>query len=239
MYIEYILISNIIIHILIIYSIALIIGIKINKLLLMISSILDSIYMILYIYFPYYLENIKYFIGIILSLIPFINKDKGNIFRGTILYYLLNISLGGEAYLLFKILKLEYYHIIILSLILFISIYFYKSIYKYNIKTNHLFYDVIIKDKKNTIKLKCYLDTGNIIVSDDLLSIIFLDKKYKIGTYKGKVLSKSVGGNNYIDIYCVDEIYIKINKKYIKRDAYLAFSELKYDGIFGIGLLGG
>lgn len=234
MYIESILLLNIFIHIITSISTSFITSIRISKLRLSITSILDSFYMVIYVYYPEYTLYIKYILGSILSLILF----KGSI-RGIIIYNSMNILGGGGAYILYLSSHLNIISLVLMFVVLYIFIFFYNSINKASINFKELFYKVSIEYKKQRIELNCYLDTGDFLKSDDLINVIFVNKKYKIGEYKKNNKSRSINVCNDVELYTVDKVYIFINNKWKKRDCYISYIDIPYDGIFGLDFLGG
>ena len=119
MYIESILLLNIFIHIITSISTSFITSIRISKLRLSITSILDSFYMVIYVYYPEYTLYIKYILGSILSLILF----KGSI-RGIIIYNSMNILGGGGAYILYLSSHLNIISLVLMFVVLYIFIFF-------------------------------------------------------------------------------------------------------------------
>ncbi len=239
MYIEVIIIVNIYIHLIIGCCTYLLLNIRINKLLLFISSLIDLIYMVIYIYFPEYTLYIKYPFGIILSLVLCIKSGILNIIRGVVIYNGLNILLGGKAFILYSVSYLNNFVLFLLVSLSFFSVYIYKSTYKVNLNINELFYKLEIIYENKKIELMCYLDTGDFLVSDDLVNVIFINRKYEMGRFIKTQFSKSIGVINKIDLYMVDKIYLYINNKKYQKMAYISYIDLSYDGIFGIGFLGG
>ncbi|MGM9972006.1 MAG: sigma-E processing peptidase SpoIIGA [Anaeroplasmataceae bacterium] len=239
MYIEIIVLINIIIHIITSYSVAFIINTKIKKLNIAISTILDSIYMVIYVLFPEYTLYIKYLFGSVLAIITFSGAGIKAIIRSVILYNAINFLAGGKAFLLYEIGYLNNVTLISIFVVLFIGIYFYKMQYKVTINIDQLFYKLEIINDNKRLLLDCYLDTGDFLVCDDLVNIIFINKKYEMGRYIKKQYSKSVGVVSEISLYMVDKIYLYINNKKYKKIAYIAYMDLPYDGIFGISFLGG
>ena len=84
-----------------------------------------------------------------------------------------------------------------------------------------------------------YYDTGNMVVVDTRIPVVFLKNKYKIGRYYKSINITTVNLNSNIDIYIVDSFRIKIDDKYVKKSVYVAYADIRYDAIFGHNILGG
>lgn len=237
-YIEIIILINLLIHNLFIAITNYILSSKNRIFPILLSNFVDIVYIILYIYFPYKFDNYQYVFVLIISIIPFIKKRLYITLLGSIIYLLLNFTLGGTSKIIYYILE-SFYSVILALITIYISfliIAIYKKI-KFNIK--NLNYDIIIKDKNKELFLNGYIDTGNILTSDDNIPIVFLDKSIKIGTFKKKIKINTVSICKYIDIYSIESFKIKINNKYIVKDVYIAFTNLHTSCMFGINLLGG
>jgi hypothetical protein len=152
---------------------------------------------------------------------------------------MLNFTLGGITEILYK--YIENVSSIIISLILIFMITIFLYIYKKQ-KVNYevLIYDVILKFNKKIVKLKGFCDTGNFLICDDLIPVVFVNNIYRMGKFIKKINVNTINSNKLIDIYVIESFKIKINKKYITKDVYIAFVDTgKNDVIFGIDILGG
>lgn len=237
-YIEIIVLINVVIH----YSLAIVAGyisgIKINKVCLFISIILDIIFVLLYIYIPYDFEPYKYLFILLISLMPSINKGIIRCLFYTLIYLMINFSLGGITEIIYKIINNPLSIIISLLLIMIITlfIYVYK---KQKVNYDSLMYDVIIKFNKKSVKLKGFCDTGNFLRSDDLIPIVFVNEKYKVGKSFKSINVNTINDLKVMDTYIIDDFKIKIKNKYISKDVYIVYVDIKYDAMFGIDILGG
>ncbi len=238
-YIEKILIFNCLIHLIITYNTMLFTKVKIKKTNLILSIILDMVYMIIYIYNPLINNIYKVMFIILIAYITFISNSFISIIKSLFIYYCLNFLIGGVSVILYISSNIDYYVIILLVIILLVFSYIYIYFSKANINIDSLTYDILIVDNNNKYYLKAYLDTGNFLQGDDFKDIVFISDKYKFGKFRQTLESKSIGVVNNINIYEVKNFYILINNKYVKKEVYVSFSKLHYDAMFGVLLLGG
>jgi hypothetical protein len=121
-------------------------------------------------------------------------------------------------------------------MIITLFIYVYK---KQKVNYDSLMYDVIIKFNKKSVKLKGFCDTGNFLRSDDLIPIVFVNEKYKVGKSFKSINVNTINDLKVMDTYIIDDFKIKIKNKYISKDVYIVYVDIKYDAMFGIDILGG
>ena len=61
-----------------------------------------------------------------------------------------------------------------------------------------------------------------------------------MGKFIRKINVSTISSNDLIDLYVINSFKVKINKKYVKKDVYIAFVDTgNNDVIFGIDILGG
>lgn len=237
-YIEIIILVNLTIHICFIIVANFILKQKKNIIMISISCILDIIYIFMYIYIPYELDSYKYILVFIISFIPFITKGIIKALMSSLIYLMLNFTLGGSAEILYN--TLNNFYSVIISLILILFIFSIIAVYKKtHISVNNLVYEIVVTDDNHSIYLNGYCDTGNFLSTDENIPIVFINNKIDIGKYKKSILIQTVSIKKYINLYEIKEFKIKINNKYIKRDVYIAFADINYMAMFGINVLGG
>lgn len=237
-YIELLVLINMIIHLCFVKMAYYLLRIKPNYYAISISCLLDGIYIALYIYFPYQIENLKYLIILLISLCSFVTKGPTRALLLCVVYLMLNFTLGGSAGILYNLIN----HFIVVvaclgGILFFFSLY---AIYKkYHFRPDLLEYDVIIKDKNETLYLNGFCDTGNFLSTNNNIPIVFINRKIRIGNYYKTIDISSVSVNKKIPIYEVESFKIKINNKYIKKDVYIAYGDIAFSVMFGSNLLGG
>ena len=237
-YIEVIVLINILIHISFIRLSNFIMRRK-NKILpIIISVLLDGVYVTLYLLIPEKIESFKYIFILVLSILPFISKNLSTSLFNTLIYLMLNFILGGLSEIIINIIKFPW--VILICLIginlLFVLYDLYKRI---NIKDYSTLFDIMIIYNKEVLYLKGFCDTGNLLITNENIPVIFINNKYKIGSYYKDIIVKTVTGSKNISLYKIDSLAIKIKGKYVKKDVYISFSEIKWDVLFGLTLLGG
>lgn len=237
-YIEIIVLLNVLIHLILVIVSAYISEIKLLKWLVLLSMIIDCLYVIGYVYIPYELEAYKYLLIFMISFVPFVNRQFIKTVVGMLIYLLLNFCFGGLAGFLYGIIN-KTYVVIGGILLLLIVIILCSKLSKREHKNKELFYEIIIEYNNDLIAIHGYCDTGNMVVADYVIPVVFLQKKYKIGRYYKSINITSVNLNSNVDIYMIDSFRIKVNDRYIKKRVYLAYADIRYDAIFGVNILGG
>ncbi len=237
-YIEIIILINLLIHLCFIQVANYIFKQKKNRWMILLSCILDIIYILLYVYYPYELEPYKYIAIFMISITPFLTKGIYKALLLSLVYLMLNFTLGGSAEILYSVVSNVFSVIISLAgIILFLSIF---AIYK-RVHMNHssLTYEIYIEDGSHSYYLDGYCDTGNFLVTDDNIPVVFLNRKINIGRYKKSIMIRTVSLEKQISLYEVKEFKIKIKNKFVKRDVYLAYADISCMVMFGLNILGG
>lgn len=237
-YIEIIIALNLAVHILFIRIANYLLKQKNNKLLILFSSVIDIIYTLLYLLFPYELEVYKYIFILLISILPFIGKGLIKALLSMIIYFMLNFMLGGTSELIYNIIS-NFYAVLISLLIINVAFIIYAIYKRLNISLNNLNYDIIIKHNNKKLNLKGYCDTGNFLTTDNNIPVVFINQKIKIGKYKKNIIINSVSVKKEINLYEVESFLIKINNKYVKKDVYLAHADISCMVMFGLDILGG
>lgn len=212
---------------------------RVNKFNLILSNILDLIYMLLFIKYPYKIENYKFlFIGII-SASLFIRFNLKDSFTGIFIYLALNFLLGGISEVLYLSSLLKVYYIFIICVILLIMFLLIKIYKQFFIKKNKFYYEIKIINERKTYYLNGFLDTGNIVFYYPNIPVVFINNKDFYGKFYDYLEVDSINGLTKVPIYKVDEFYIKINKRFIKKNIFISFTKMNIDCIFGLSIIGG
>lgn len=224
-YIEIILIVDLIINLLSLLIIKEVLYLNIGKFFYF-SLIIDLIYMIFYIYGTN-ISYFKYFMPIIFVILSF----KLNIimfFKALTLYYLLNYFLGGIAFNIKLIGNIKYVVMMIIYAIfigLFYLIYKRKDIFiTYNI-------EFTLNEKKHSYN--AFFDTGcNLLYKG--YPVFIINTRYKPNYIsKDKYNFYTATNSNDVDIYEIEKL--KLNNRIIK--CYCIFLDVDYDAIIGINFL--
>lgn len=237
-YIEIIILVNVLIHFILIKISFFLLKLKMNNIASIISCFLDGGYVLLYLIYPYELEKYKYLCIIFISIFPFIHKGPTKCLMLMLIYLMLNFTLGGSAGILFSIMN-HFSSVLICLGILLILVCIYAIYKRYHFSPSELEYEVLIEDENRKLYLSGFCDTGNFLVSDDNIPIVFLKNNIKIGKYYKTIEMKSLSTNKDIPIYAVKSFKIKIKNKYVKKDVYIAYGDIAFNVMFGSNLLGG
>lgn len=237
-YIEIILCINLAIHLIFVGIANYIMRQKKNNILIFLSCIMDAIYTWFYIYMPYELEPYKYLCIFVISITPFLRKGLSKALLLSLVYLMLNFTLGGSAEVLYAVLT--NFLVVLCSILIIGAIFIVYAMYrKYHVVSSSFTYDVYIEDGSQSFYLNGFCDSGNFLTTDDNIPIVFLNHKIQIGRYKKSIEVQSVSVKKKISLYEVKEFKIKIKNKYVKRDVYLAYADISYMVMFGLNILGG
>ena len=225
-YIELVLIVNILLHLFLIIFIHNLFYIRYRKYMI-IGLILDGMYMLLYIYNFLLYDYLKYIFPFILVILSF----KTNFYtylKITFVYFILSYVLGGMSYTINLSGNLEYVVILVVFLfILLILMFFYKS------KVINAFYDLSFKYRNKSFHVNAFLDTGcNIWYKE--FPVIVLNKKYQFDIYTNEFISINTGlASSKAMVYYIDQL--KIDKTVI--NCYCVFLDIEYEAIIGCNVL--
>lgn len=237
-YIEIIALVNLFIHVCFIVISNYLFKSKNKKISILISCILDVIYVSLYLLVPYELEKFKYIVIFIISITPFITNGFTKALLQALIYMMLNFCLGGTAEVLYNIIN-NFYSVLI-AIFLIIILFSIYALYK-RIHFNHksLLYEIYIEDKNKKLKLKGFCDTGNFLKTDENIPVVFIKNGIEIGEYKKDIYINTVSTKSKISLYEVKRFKIKLNKRFVKKDVYIAFADISFNAMFGLDILGG
>ena len=179
-YLDVVLLENLIMNYIILYATGMIIKIKMKKIRLILSSLLGAVYSIIaYIGMLEIYSSIilKIILSVIIVYIAYNPQNVKSLWKDILIFYLTSFVFGGVAFSLIYIVKpqeivmknglfLGIYpiKIIILGAILgfFIMITSFKIV-KSKISKKDMFCDVTIKINDNEVKAKVMIDTGNFL----------------------------------------------------------------------------
>lgn len=251
-YLEYIFIENYIVNLILLFMINIFTKSNSKKIIILLSSLISTIYTILSIK----LNLNNFFIRIlIINFIVYITYRPNQLKRyiKIIIYYIflyylyLGIIIGITLFFNFNIENIVIKVLIYISsaILLYLLNNFMWKMWITNIKKENLTYTINIKGQE----INCFVDTGNMVKNfEHNLDIIFLDKKwYKILNKKNVIKYKvdthihSIIGDSVIPGYIVENIDVyKNNKKVCTiKKIIISFSEQtiniyeKYSGLIG------
>ncbi len=224
-YIEKIIILNIIIHLLLVVTTNFITSNKSKKKLIVISTILGSGNLFCSLFYPNTMYTYSYFIVIIISFISFFN------IKSTLIYLMLNFILGGIS----GVVNLSinyYYEVIIISTIVILFIIFYFK----NQHCNE--FKIIIKENKE-YKLNAFYDSG-CLINIGLTPIIILNEKFDIDLEFFTTFNvDTIGGTTTHKVYKANNIFLIENNKKIEKQCLIIKANIAYDVIIGKNFIGG
>ena len=231
-YIEQIILIDLLIHHIIVFFTGVLTLINVNKGRIIISDILNIIIVVLYFMFHI---NLKWQLGLILIIAIIIFKKN---IVALMVYFLLNATLGGISSIIYFNYNYHWFYVLFILFLLLIIVLFYIFKYKGLIKGG-LYYECIFKKKRR--KLALFLDTGNRLYDDENKAVIIINAKYK--TYCQKSLHsvdiETINGSTKEVCYKCNDLYIKIKRKYIRFTGSIIFRDNIGDGIIGLNVLGG
>lgn len=234
-YIELIILTDLIIHHVFVYATSLFLFIRVKCYRLLISDIFNLLLLWLYIRY-HILLPVQVILIIVICYITF-HKQK---IKASLLYLAFNMMLGGLAEILYLGGELNWYLLLIILSALLILIITYKVVFK-KIKDKALIYQMIIIERKKRLVLDVYLDTGNFMQDEHNNPVIIVNNKYK-KIFKRKdsmVLCQTVNNTSFLPTYKFDNAYIKLDGHYIEVDGTIVFSNIAFEGMIGLDILGG
>ena len=217
-YLDILILLNFIINYCFMKLIYLVFNEKVNKTRLIMSSLV-SVFLLLSFFFDSIIYNIvRVFGGLILIIIAFKYSNKKRFVIMLSLFYLLQFSFIGVLSI-YNIKGCSIFAFLLLICLLILI--FSRKSNIYNNKT----YKIIIKFKKEIIKIDGYLDTGN-MASFNGVPIVFLKDDFFRNNLKqiGVVKIKTINNEQFINCYKPDKFYVLDNNKKIEKDVLIAFS---------------
>ena len=179
-YVDIVLIENLIMNYIILFATGLVLKLKINQIRIIISSLLGAMYSI--IAYAEILEiysslGLKIVLSILIVYISFNPQNAKKMWKYILIFYLTSFVFGGAAFALIYIIKpqdilmknglfLGTYPlktVMLSAIIAFFIIVTAFSIVKSKISKKDMFCDIEIKLNEKIIKTKAMLDTGNLL----------------------------------------------------------------------------
>jgi len=217
-YIDILIFLNFIVNYCFMKLIYLIFNEKVNKIRLILSSVVSIILLFSFL-FDYIIFNIiKILGGLLLVFIAFKYSNKKRFVIMTCLYYILQFSFIGVL----SIFNIKGCTILLFLLFICLLILVYS---KKNLIYNNKNYRILCKLVDEYIEIDGFIDTGNRANFNEY-PIVFLDKKYyskKLSVF-GVGNIKTVNGIEFINCYKPKEFYIIDKNKKISKDVLIAFS---------------
>lgn len=252
-YLDVLMLENMIINSFLIYVTSQLMKIKINMWKLMLASLFGSLYVILYLLYGKIFSSmiLKLLISFLMILIAYKGRSIKKILLGSLL--LINMSMLLAGFCIFtaasKNIYIDWNNISYKNVFLGIMLTYilsWQSFYylKEKRRVDNLLYDVEIVSKYGSIIVKCFLDTGNNLMEPATkIPVIIINKNrlkefninpqelikipyYTVGSH-GSVLNAFMA--EYINIYTKDEIY--------REKAFIGIADIKiskneeYDGL--------
>ena len=230
-YLDLLIILNIIYDYLILYVVSMVLKRNINKKRLLLSSLIGELSILLLLLKTNYIIILitKLLLALLMNIISFKYKDIRYTIINLCYFYMISIILGGFIYYCY-LNNINYLLIMLLiPLLLTIFIILFNDKHKYQ-----NYFDVVINiNDKHKINLVGYLDTGNNLIDPvSLKPIIVINKeliKFKIKYYY--LIPIQVLNNNLL-LKCIKINNITINNKVI-NNVMLGISDTKIniDGV--------
>lgn len=205
-YLDQIVISDILINYIFIKLIKILFKEKENIVRTILGLLLSVLSLALYIFFFKYMNILRYFVGILVGLIVFFKKDIKVSIIQIVLYYLLNFSFVGTL-VIFNANNLLLLFVSAIFIICLWIVQNYKSIF---IKSKSYEYNV----KVGSNKIQAFLDSGNNSFFEGI-PIVYLKNKYLTDkfTYYKSTYIKGLTNFEKVDIY-KGPLLLMNNKEY-------------------------
>lgn len=187
-YLDVVLIENILMNILIIYFATYLSKKKSTMYRICISSIIGAVYYVILLlpenkFLNFYLY--KVILSMIMVLVGFNNRDIHEFISNIMFFYISSFVFGGAVYginsLIIDNTNMEYYSLKIIILGVIVGIVVIKKVTYYihlNSKYSKLIYEIDIYIEENVKRIKAFLDTGNTLkdpISNKSIIIVNLD----------------------------------------------------------------
>lgn len=239
-YIDVVLIENLIMDYIILLALAIILKEKIKYIRLFFASLLGAIYSIIAymnVVNNYVSIIIKVFLSIVMVYISFKPPNGKKLLKQLVIFYLTSFAFGGAAFALIYIVKpqnilmknglfLGTYPlktIILATIITFIIIITAFKIVKSKITKKDMYCDILVKINNKDIKVKAMIDTGNFL-KDPLTQkpVIVVERNSLYEALPKQILNNLdnvLGGD-------LEKIPEEIQKKYLPKLKFIPFSSL-------------
>lgn len=239
-YIDVVLIENLIMNYIILLATGVILKTKIKHLRLIVSGLIGAIYTILtYIVTIEIYSNFlfKLLLSIIMIFVAFYPQTMKQMWKDLVVFYLTSFVFGGAAFALIYVIKpqdilmknglfLGTYPlktVVLAAIVAFAIILATFKIIKSKISKKDIYKDIKIKMEESEINLKAMLDTGNML-KDPITGkpVIVVEKSVLYEVLPKELLDnieKILGGD-------LENISIDIKDKYIKKLKFIPFSSL-------------
>lgn len=239
-YLDVVMIENLIMNSIIIYSTAIIIKEKIKHIRIILSSFIGATYSILsYISTLEIYSSIwlKFTLSVIMVYIAFGAKDIKKLGKQLVIFYLTSFVFGGVAFSLIYIvkpqdilmkdglflgtypLKTVFFSAILASILIIVAFKIVKS----KMTKKDIICDVIVKYNQKEIKIKTMLDTGNMLKEPiSGMPVIVIEKSALYELLPKEILDhlESILGGDF------ENITQKIKKEYMSQLKLIPYSSL-------------
>lgn len=213
LYIDLIIILNIIVNYIFIKTIKIIYKEKFTILEFFTSIFVTTISFSLFFIPLKYIYNLRYYVGILIGLCAFYKKDIKVLLIQIIMFYLLNISFIGTL----VIFKIDNIILLFICILFVISLWFIESFKKDFIKSNNNIYKIKIGSKS----YMGYYDSGNSSYCDNI-PVIYIDNTYLSKEYKAykEISVSTISGKTSVLVYNGPLLHLN-NKDYIVYYAFI------------------
>ena len=233
-YLDLILLSNFLINFLFLSFIEKLFNDKIKYLRITIASVIGSLFVLVYFTDYIYLFICKLIGGILITIIGLVNITKSKQIIKICLFYALNFAFVGFL----QSFKINDWYLLLVAIIVILGLFVFENSRKYFIFINRCKYNVIVLFENCVLSLESFLDTGNECFYNNT-PVIFINQRYKpSGLIAIGIMNiNTVSGNSSVEVYKPLEFWVIINKKKIKKDVYVLFSDFEKDCLLGSNLL--
>lgn len=179
-YLDVVIVENLIMDAIIIYATAIVLKVKIRHLRIIISSLIGAIYSVLSYISDLEIYNnlfLKIFLSIVMVYIAFSPQNIKTLMKQILIFYLTSFLFGGVAFALIYVIKPQE---ILMKNGLFLGMYPLKTVFlgaivatailitafkvvKSNITKKDMMCNVSIELKNKTVNIKTMIDTGNML----------------------------------------------------------------------------
>ena len=249
-YIDVVLIENIIMNYIIILATGIIIKEKVNVIRVLFASFLGAVYSIvcyMNIFEVYSSIILKFILSVVIVYISYNPTNIKKLMKQLLIFYLISFAFGGAAFALIYIVKpqeilmknglfLGTYPlktIILATIITFIIIITAFKIVKTKISKKDMYCDILVRVNNYNINVKAMIDTGNLL-KDPLTQkpVLIIEKNSLYNVLPKQILNNLeniLGGD-------LEKIPEEIQKEYLPKLKFIPFSSLgKQNGmIIGI-----